>query len=396
MTIKVENKLIPIFLIVFSILFSCENKTLLKQCNIDHKLINPKKIEEISIDVKGLQYKHKKAHSAYYDDENWYIGLDQVRNSLDFFDLTNKKYHRSILINNDGSTGSIEVTDFYFHNKDSIILFSEQGKIQIRDIKDSIINEISLRTETLMEWSQNELTAGLGNSEANIFFDSYKNYLFIPSIPPVYYSDDNYYSAPTILAFDLNKREFVNYGTLVPDDIRNSKVSPTTRNDWYNIVNSSGDGDILVSYFDSQFYSKGKLNNEDSLKMICRRSHFYNQEITHIDMNEFNKEREYISKKGIYVRSFYHAKFEKYINSVRHNQEYKNTEGKVNNPYHADFSILVLDENFNALQEFKIPTGKYNFNKVYPHSEGILIMKENPNDENNEEDLLEFSVFAID
>lgn len=396
MIVKVENKLISIFFIMFSILFGCENKTLIKQCNIDHKLINSKKIEDITIDVKGLQYKHEQAHSAYYDDANWYIGLDQVRNSLDFFDLTNKKFVKSILIKNDGSEGSMDVSDFYFHNKDSIILFSEQGKIQIRDIKDSIINEISLRTQTLMGWSKDKLTIGLGNSSAKIFFDPHENHLYIPSIPPVYYSDDNYYSAPTIVAFDLNKEDFIDYGTLVPDDIKHHNLTPTTRNDWYNIVNSFEGGDILVSYFDSQFYSKGKLDNKDSLNLICRKSQFYNQEIPPIDMNDFNKEREYISKKGIYVKSFYHAKFEKYISSVRHNQEYKNAEGRVNNPYHADFSILVLDENFNALKEFKIPTGKYNFNKVYPHSEGVLIMKENPNDENNEEDLLEFSVFAID
>ena len=107
MIVRVENKLISIFFIMFSILFGCENNTLIKQCNIDHKLINSKKIEDITIDVIGLQYKHEQAHSAYYDDANWYIGLDQVRNSLDFFDLTNKKFVKSILIKNDGSEGGL-------------------------------------------------------------------------------------------------------------------------------------------------------------------------------------------------------------------------------------------------------------------------------------------------
>lgn len=383
-------------LILLIVLFGCMEKPKYESCESKHNIAKPSIIKNIEIDVKGLQYKHKQAHSAYYDDVNWYIGLDQVRNSLDFFDLTNEEFKKSILIKNDGSAGSIDVSDFYFHNKDSIFLFSEKGKIQIRDIKDSIINEISLRTEKIMEWSKDKHTVGLGSSSAGIFFDPHENSLYIPSIPPVYYSDNNYYSAPTILAFDLNKEEFINYGTLVPGDIKNHELTPTTRNDWYNIVNSYEDGDILVSYFDSQFYSKGKLANEDSLNLICRESHFYNQEIPSIDMNDFNKEREYVFKKGIYSKSFYHSSFKKYVNSVRHNQEYKNIEGKVNNPYHADFSILVLDQGFNALKEFKIPTGKYNFNKVYPHSEGVLIMKENPNDERNEEDLLEFSVFDID
>ncbi|HET8860246.1 DUF4221 family protein [Marivirga sp.] len=393
---KVKSKLIYLAFFLLTMLFGCDDKKPFKQCEIDHEIIKPSKKRDIVIDVKGLQYKHEQSHSAYYNDTNWYIGLDLVRNSLDFFDITNEKFEKSIIFKNDGSEGSINVSEFYFHNKDSIILFSEQGKIQVRNIKDSLINEISLKTEKLMGWSQAELTAGLGDSEAKIFFDPFKKDLYISNIPPVYYDSDNYYSVPTIVSFNLKEEDFVDFGTLVPEDINNYEVTPTTRNDWLNIVNSFEDGDILVSYFDSQFYSKGKLGNHDSLNLLCRRSHFYNQEIPSIDMNDFNKEREYVFKKGIYAKSFFHSKYNRYVNSVRHNQDYINAEGKVNNPYHADFSILVLDNNFNALKEFKIPSGKYNFNKVYPHSEGVLIMKENPNDENNEEDLLEFSVFAID
>ncbi|MGM0579399.1 MAG: DUF4221 family protein [Bacteroidota bacterium] len=386
----------PAIVFILFLFTTCTSNTVENLCNSDHEVIKPTIVEDVKIIVEGKQYSHEISQTAYFKNVDWYFGLDYSRNCIDIIDLTNQEFQKSLCLKNDGSEGSIDVTDFYFHNKDSIILFSEQGKIQIRNIKGSLINEISLRTERLMEWSKDELTAGLGDSEAKIFFDPHKNYLYIPSMPPVYYNDNNYYSAPTILLFDISNEEFIDYGTLVPDDVKNHEVTPTSRNDWYNIINSFEDGDILVSYFDSQFYSKGKLNIEDSLKMICRRSHFYNQEIQTLDMNDFNKEREYIFKKGIYAKSFFHSKYKRYVNSVRHNQEYKNSEGKVNNPFQADFSILVLDENFNALQEFKIPSGKYNFNKVYPHSEGILIMKENPNDENNEEDLLEFSVFAID
>jgi|GEM_PF-6349577 hypothetical protein len=391
-----QVKIFPSIFFIPFLFTSCTSNTVENLCNSDHEVKEAETVRDIKIDVEGKQYSHEIAQTSYFSNVDWYFGLDNSRNCIDVIDLTNEKFQKSLIIKNDGSEGSIDVSDFYFHNRASIILFSEQGEIQIRNIEDSLINEISLRTETILEWSKEDLTAGIGDSQANIFFDPHKNYLYIPNVPPVYYSDDNYYSAPTILAFDLNKEEFINYGTLVPDDIKNHKLTPTTRNDWYTIVNSFDDGDILVSYFDSQFYSKGKLNNEDSLKMICRSSHFYSQEIPPIDMNDFNMEREYVIKKGIYVEGFFHPKYESYVNSVRHNQEFKNADGKVNNPFHADFSILILDENFNALEEFKIPTGKYNFNKVYPHSEGVLIMKENPNNENNEEDLLEFSVFAID
>jgi hypothetical protein len=391
-----QLKLFSIVALIIFVFTNCSSVKTAEDCKPKHELKSASIIQSLALDVEGLQYSHKFSQTAYFNDTDWYLGLDYARNCLDVFDLSNQKLNKTLCFNNDGSAGSIDVSHFYFHNQDSIILFSEQGKIQIRNIKDSLINEISLRTEKIMEWSKDEVTAGLGDSQANIFFDPHKNYLYIPSIPPVYYSDDNYYSAPTILAFDLNKGDFINYGTLVPDDIKNQKLTPTTRNDWFKIVNSFEDGDILVSYSDSQFYSKGKLDHHDSLNLFCRRSHIYNQEIPSIDMNDFKKEREYVIKKGIFVESFFHPTYGSYINSVRHNQDLKNAEGKVNNPFHADFSILVLDENFNALQEFKIPNGKYNFNKVYPHSEGILIMKENPNDENNEEDLLEFSVFAID
>jgi hypothetical protein len=392
------NKGILIWLIIFvAVLTNCKTNNQEYKCYTNNELIEASIIKEVKLDVAGLQYNHEFSQTIYFDNTDWYIGLDIVRNCLDIFDLTNQEFHKSLCFKNDGSEGSIEVTDFYVHNRDSLIIFSEDTKVQIKSFENHLVNEWGLRTEKIVEWSKEELTIGFESSVARIYYDSKSNKLFIPSVAPVYYSDDNYFNAPTLVSFNLEDGEYDDIGNFVPDDMKNKGLNPNSYSDWYNIVDVDDSENLLISYCGSNFYSKGKLGLQDNLSLICRKSSALEltQEFNG-DMNDINHQKKYTIENGLYRLSFYHSKYNYYITSVRHNQDFKKPSGLLNNTFIAPFSILVLNNNYEHLKEIQIPKEKYNFNKVYPHSEGVLIMKENPNDENNEEDLLEFSVFAID
>lgn len=387
------------FLLSIFILFTnCTSNKAEDSCSSDYEITNPKIAEDIRIDVTGSQYSHSFIQSAYFDNIDWYFGLDYSRNCIDIIDLTNQKVQQSLCFKNDGSEGSIAVADFYFHNKDSILLLSEYGKIQLINFVGDRLDEFDLNSEKIDNWVENGLIAGFESGPPRIYYDGFSKNLYIPSYAPVYKTDDTYMTAPNLVSFNLEKRAYQEIGSLIPDDIRNKKVTPIIDPYEYNIVRVEKNGDILVSYSASSFISSGKLNATDSIRMYCRISKILENKMIDFtgDINDINHQRNFQIQSGRYDKSFFHPELKKYIITVRHNQHLKDLEGKLNSPYQADFSILVLDENFNALNEFKIPKGKYNFNKVYPHSKGVLIMKENPNDENNEEDMLEFSVFAID
>lgn len=388
------------YFFICAILFvftNCTPKAETESCVENHKTSKASIIKEINIDVTGKQYNHEFSQTAYFDSTDWYIGLDLSRNCLDIFDLSQQNYYKSLRFKNDGSAGSIEVTDFYFHTKDSIILFSENSKIQITDFENQLVNEWSLRTEKIVDWAKEELTVGFESSVARIYFDPKYKKLYIPSVAPVYYSDDNYFQAPTIVSFSLIKGDFEDIGNFVPDDISNRKVTPNSYSDWYNIVTVDEDQNLIVSYCESNFYTKGQLSLDNNVSLICRKSAIlaFENEFGGT-ISDFNHQMKYTIESGLYRLSFYHPAYNYFITSVRHNQEFKNPSGLLNTTFSAPFSILVLDKSYELLTELLIPKGKYSFNKVYPHSEGVLVMKENPNDENNEEDILEFSVFAID
>ncbi|MGJ3234091.1 DUF4221 family protein [Marivirga sp.] len=348
--------------------------------------------------MEGKQYSHKFSQTAYFDNTDWYFGLDYSQNCIDIINLTHQNFHKSLCFINDGSEGSIDVADFYFHNKDSIILLSNFGKIQIINFNGALTDEYDLNSEKADKWVEDELLSGIESGPPRIHYDDLSKNLYIPSYAPVYNTDSHYLSSPTLVSYNLKKREYEEIGSLIPEDIKGKKVSPIIDSHEYNIVKIEPSGNILISYMASSFFSFGKLGASDSLKLFCRTSKFLENNIIDFngDINDINHQRNYQIQAGRYDKSIYLPEINRFIVSVRHNQQLKDLGGNLNNPFHSDFSILVLNENFKTLKEFKVPKEKYNFNKVYPHSKGVLILKENPNDENNEEDLLEFSVFAID
>lgn len=390
----------PFLSIIFILLLftHCTSNSAESSCSTDYEEVNSKIIEEIKIDVKGRQYSHKFSQTTFFDNSNWYFGLDYTRNCIDIINLTHQEFHKSLCLKNDGSEGSIDVADFYFHNKDSIILLSNFGEIQIINFKGKLTNEYDLNSEKADKWVEDELLAGIESGPPRIHYDDLSKNLYIPSYAPVHNTDSHYLSSPTLVSYNLNKREYEEIGSLIPNDIEGKKVSPIIDSHEYNIVKIDPSGNILISYMASSFFSSGKLGATDSLKLFCRKSKFLENDIIDFtgDINDINHQRNYQIQAGRYEKSIYLPELKRFIVSVRHNQQLKDLDGNLNNPFHADFSILILNENFKTLKEFKVPKEKYNFNKIYPHSKGVLIMKENPNDENNEEDLLEFSVFAID
>jgi len=390
-------KLFLILTLPFLFFTSCTSKT--DECRPKHKIVSPRIINEIKIDVTDSQYSHKFSQTAYFDNTDWYFGLNSSRNCIDIINLTNKNVYKSLCLNNDGSEGSIDITDFYFHNKDSLILFSKFGHIQIINFAGQQIDDFDLRSEKADKWVENKLLSGFESGPPRIYYDAFSKNIYLPSFAPVYQTDDDYLSSPTLVTYNLKSRKYQNIGTLIPNEMKSKKVSPLNDPFEFNIVRADQFGNVIASYKASDLLSSGKLDiQQDSLKLYCRKSRFLQDFTSDFkgDLNDIYAQKKFLVQSGFYEKTVYHQGFKKYLISVRHQQDYKDIEGKVNTPFHAQFSILLLDDNFNPLEEFKIPIEKYNFNKVYPHSEGVLIMKENPNDEHNKEDLLEFSVFDID
>lgn len=125
-------------LIVFKIL-GCQQKN-----------INPTQlsisIEEIKIPITEEYLNSYQTFDIYEEaGDNLFIGYNNKRHSLNYFNLDSKKTLRTVNLENNGPNGLGQLSSIYFHTKDSIFVF-ERGMIHLIDSEGLKIDSYNLYT----------------------------------------------------------------------------------------------------------------------------------------------------------------------------------------------------------------------------------------------------------
>lgn len=378
--------------VIFTFAFLSCSKTSneVKLCSYKNPSKETQLINEFSIPVDTIQYKHK--YQSILDE--LYLGLDRGRNSIDIFNLEEESYLGSITLPQDGSENSIQISDFYAHSKDSIFIFSEREyKLFIININGEVKDRRLFRNRSLESLHENEIIVGIESWIAQIYYDEYSKRLFFPVVPYEPQSADGFYNQQFILIYSLTNDEFEDLTGYYPSHYSDQFKTPTTDVGWNYIINSSADSSIYVSFSYSNEVMKinWHKNKVEKTFYVCSN---YKNEFKNYDKdpNDIQETRNFVFENGIYLRPVYNKKNKRYYFPIRHDQPLKSVEGKFNLPLAASWSLIECDKNFKSLAEVKMEKGEFDFFNLHAFDEGVLVSREN-ND--TDEDYLKFHLYKI-
>jgi len=136
------------------------------------------------------------------------------------------------------------------------------------------------------------------------------------------------------------------------------------------------------------------VSTNGELRLVIAKSDYKNQQVSPFSMNPV---REEITQKIIEETKYYGIYYDEirdlYYRTVQHSGVYdKNKESKEMDGL-RNFSIIVLDKDFNKLKEVIFPGGIYNIYRVFVGNRGFYLPKNNVMNAELVEDTLSIDIF---
>lgn len=363
-------------------------------CHDPDEIRKPEIISSIKIDVSQLQYKHGFVSTYFNDSLNWYIGLDEGKNNIDIFDFNTQSYFKTIHIPIDGPFGKIQISDFYFHNPDTIFIFSEIGqKLIITNLNAEVIYQERVNLDAINKDTQ--LVLGIESFSGRMYYHQINKVVVLPAVPSIDISEVDYFNYNFLISFNIQEvNTTLLWGSYPPDYMKSKDakdVSPVAQ--FFKI--SDYKDNLLVSFSASHTMLEFSPITGECIGVYCTRS----QKISEIPKvnRDFDVQQafNYVRSEGYYLGHMFDTNSKQYIRVVKHGQPLKNVDNKIN-PYHAvSWSIIVFDEQLTAQYEMYFDPRIHDFTKILVSKHGLLVNRENELNPENNEDYLEFDVIKI-
>lgn len=353
--------------------------------------------------VPNVQYEHSQIQIV---DGNKFVGLDRNFSKLDFFSLQENKFLFSTQFESDGPNRIYPVGSFYYHNVDSIFLFSlDASSFQLINQEGEVMNSFRMIDNQYPSKLSTDIKGNDGqffpfsitqNGEFYIpfLYNNTNKELIVNTVPNSYLEGFNdrktFYSAPIISNFDLETLEFKQFLGRWPKkyDQKNAPNNP-----FNNFCLNNNSNDVLVN-----FYNSSKIFSVDEGEFFKVESNRAKEDVTFFDIEnkkEYSTEEElyaFNNDEG-YVNIIYDRYKNMYYRIFKHST-YQN-EGNVHK-MEANWSLIVFTPKFKVLGEVEFPASVYNFLQILPTQEGLLISKENAWSKKNNEEKYEFDLVKID
>lgn len=380
------------------ILLSCSKSEVKENPNLSYTIL---KSIEIPI-AADVQYAHSQIQLV---DEDKFVGLDQNFRKLDFFSLKENKFLYATEFKNEGPDQIYPVSSFFYHNKDSIFLFSlDASAFQIIN-QDGQVMKIIRMDENQYPSNISDNIVGsdklffpisiteMGMIHIPFYYCSDNKELIVNTIPNTelegFNDRQSFYSAPITSNFDLQQLEFNKFSGRWPKiyDQKNTPNNPFN-NFCFNKVNQ----DIIINFYNAaDIYSlKGdkfftvKSNNEKGdftlFDIDSKRDYSVDEEMESFDHDEGYVNIIFDSYENLYYRIFKEGTHQKRDST---------------NKMEANWSLIAFNLNFEVVGEVEFPAAQYNFFQIVPTPEGLLISKESEWTKNNKENIYEFDLVKI-
>ena len=390
--IDVELRILLGLLMIFILFLSCgRNKEYISK----NRELNIKEIGSFFIKDSNLVLNYGfLSHFLKVNNTQYLVGLNNYFNKLEIVDLCDQITFTSLDFNKieKFAINNFQAEEFSIISKDSIFLYSpENQKIALINILGELNTFFDLRIP-IVNFQSDFFLEPLPVSTRSFY--SYKNLLFIRSIPPYdWYSEIEFYNKPLIVSYDIKQNKFLSIFANFSSEIQEStKFLPI---DYQNsfLMNFQKKIYIISERRDHYLYSFN-LNTQEFNNKYPARSNYLDEFELQTRKLDMQVMRNSFIKNGNYINVLFNPYKKQYYRVVTHNQELINPNtGKLNHPINErPFSIIVLDENLKVIGEAFFENVPFHYMHLVPHKDGILTFYK---DENNE-DINHFLVFDFE
>jgi hypothetical protein len=346
----------------------------------------------IEIDVSNKQYEHQAYQVIGVNQQPFLYGLDISNKTIDVFDLENGEYYHQIDFSAE-KLNILEIDQFYVHNQDSIFLYSIpfnslyliNSESQLIDIWDFDLHFSSPKPNLSV------FNVLVSHNYFNGFAYKKQDTSMVATIflfDGIDFLNDDAYGYPPMGKFRLTSepQSPLLFGEF-PKSYHNNEVPF----DMYYSLEVSDDNTLLNFSFSSQVY-ESKSNSFHTIK-----SHYDTDAITYSKGKDPEMERviQDINTGLVYLRTF-PLDNKKLIRVCKVPQRLKDEENLYNQFVQSPWSIILYDVSSRKVEkEYYFEANSYDFRHVLPFKNGVYVLKENPYDKLNNEEILEVHYYAI-
>lgn len=346
----------------------------------------------IKIDVKGRQYNHQSYQIIDHDGDPYLYGVEIGNKTIDVFDLEKGEYNQAL----DYSSEKLninEIDQFYVHNHDSIFLFSiPLNTLYLIDNESNLTDEWEFDLD--YEIPQPNLFVFNVLAFHNYFNGFYYDNVSEQFISTVFFFDgqnflnENAYNFPPVGRFKLTSNEQV--------PIFSGKFPPSYSDievpfDMFYNLQKKGENTLVNFSFSS------KVLDEKNGSFMDIKSRFDVPAATYAKSQDptLDKVIADIHSGFLYLKTF-ELDNRNLLRICKHEQSLASSEGVKNELVQAPWSVIEYDQDSKeVLNEYCFEANTFDFRHVLPYKNGFYVLKENPFDELNNEEILEVHYYSL-
>lgn len=360
------------------------------------------KVKEISINFRDTELPD--LHHIQRIDSCRLVSFNNNHQELIIFNYCDPNQEKKIIkLPQDGPNFLGQVDGVYYINKDSIFLSSDtELTVNLVDSNLSILNSWSfeenyLPNEYIIKNSSSYYSVivaflpGIINYPFEYNSNNKSLFLSILCISNLsgYQEFETVYNSPNILEIPLNHEEERAFYGKWPESYQKNKIP---YNPMVNFAISIQGNPVINYHYDDYIY------DTSTEKFFIAKSNFSNYDFSLFNKDDLQTNSEMEIKAYTLDESYVDIHYDPYENVYyrifKQVQLDSNIPGEKPLKTDAEWSIIVLDQNFMILGEVKFEKEKYNFLKIIPTKDGILIA-ENRNKNTTKENILYFDLIKI-
>lgn len=334
--------------------------------------------------------------SYYYDQFKiidsvpYYLIYNGARKALQAYALSQSGQNFIVEFEKEGVNGIDEPFWFHYHTRDSIFFIYSNNHRRI-----SLYNSFGTRVSS---W-----VMGFPGDYENAWL--YNELFYRPEYDPAMKTIGFWVARGVVdklpfqttakqCRFNIETQEYTFFGD-IPKPFESVNLYPN------NYINGYATDNFFVTYFNTaheiHLYKKDSLSG---VKKIFAKSRFLPDEFEPLiksesDDPDIQEESNYNATHGYYAKMISNEDFTYHYRIVKHPADLRYPDGKRRNFHDRKFSVMVLDRDFNLIEEIEFPGGKYDFFQSFAFENKFYISLNNAMSDFLSDDQMQFAVYEV-
>lgn len=383
---------------LLTLIISCNDdkegqNTTSSSCKNSCSITQLRSLKKLQIPVLGYQYDFDICTIFQNGDTTEFWGYSQYDKMFFIFNLFDEKLIDTIPIFINGENALPEVYGFKVLSPDSILIHTNHYNQLVL---------INARVEKVRTWTIQGNIPGTGRSEDNYYlavWEDYNNFYPDVEFKKITFQIEHMgfkswitpFKYPQFVQFDLASEQFLPAFGDFPATYQDEKHTNYRSSFPFAVV----DDQTWASFFHShEIYV---FENTEKLRSICSKSRFLPPNFDFLPAGLTPTERDpLLIPKGEYRNLIYDPFRQLFYRIPIHGLPEGTPTGRdYSMRLQSKWSIMFLNTAGVCLGEVVFEKNKYDFDRIFPVKEGLLISLENPFSEENQEDLLSFELFEM-